>query len=90
MAILSSVAVVNAGWFDGMVECDSYKFKVPDGYSGSGNGSAVLLTGNEESILAVQEISKDNFTDFMNTDFTQDYGVQKVKMVSTLSTHFNI
>lgn len=73
LAILSSIAVVSAGWLDGMVECDSFKFKQPDGYSGSGEGDIISLQKADDDFIIVSEISEENYTDFMNTDFESEY-----------------
>ena len=70
--IASSLTIVSAGWFDNFVEADTFKFEKPDGYSGSGGEGFVILTNDSEDtdLIQVSKSTKDNYTAFVEKDFS--------------------
>lgn len=70
MIVTSSVSIVSAGWFDNYIEGATFKFEVPEGYSGDTLGTGVLLTYNDDNtnVIQVNEIDKDNYTSFKDSD----------------------
>ena len=70
MIAVSSLSMVSAGWFDNNIEASTFKFEMPEGYSGDSLGDGVLLTHEKDgtNLIQVNEIDKANFTSFMNGD----------------------
>ena len=70
MIAVSSLSMVSAGWFDNNIEASTFKFEMPEGYSGDSLGDGVLLTHEKDgtNLIQVNELDKANFTSFMNGD----------------------
>ena len=68
MIAVSSLSMVSAGWFDNNIEASTFKFEMPEGYSGDSLGDGVLLTHEKDgtNLIQVNELDKANFTSFMN------------------------
>lgn len=67
---VSSLGMLSAGGSDNHIEGFSFKFAVPDGYSGERIKTGVILTKDDDvyNKIKVDTLSSDNYTDFMNSE----------------------